>query len=207
MLKKRLNLVWKSAAALFGVWVVAVFFGSVTSSQPKTVQLAPLLQQVQALGDLHAVKYTYVDVHEYESSREPAGWLASLPGGNAVVRAATLNTTTMSFKGTVEAGVDLSQAKVAHSATGITLRLPSPVVYPANVTAGVHDLKRGMFWRDQNISVSAIEDAKQRFAETSIRQGILEEAKKNVRARVGALAKDLSQTSVVISFEDEGTKG
>lgn len=206
MLKKRLNFVWRAAVALLGIWVVALFFGSASGSSPKTLQLAPLLQQVQALGDLHAVKYTYVDVHEYETSREPAGWLAAVPGGSAVVRAATLNTATMSFKGTVEAGVDLSKAKVVRSGAGITLQLPSPVLYPANVTAGVHDVKRGMFWRDQNISVRAIEDAKQRFAETSIRQGILEEAKKNIRARVELLAKDLSQATVGVSFEGEASR-
>lgn len=198
----RKRFLWKVAAIGGGVWMASQFIGSINS--PRTiVQVAPLLEKVQALGELHAVKYTYRDVHEYETSKQPEGILASFPGGPEIVHASTRNTALMSFTGSVEAGVDLSKAKVERSSTGVTVKLPAPKVFPANVSADVHEVKRGLFWRDQGIAANAIEDAKSRFKETSIRQGILKEAKANVTKQVGALAKDLAGTPVDVVFEDD----
>lgn len=198
----RKRFLWKVAGAGAGIWLVAQFIGSIGGSRT-VVRVAPLLERVQALGELHAVKYTYRDVHEFETTREPEGVLASLPGGTEVVHATTRNTALMSFTGTVEAGVDLSKAKVERSATGITLKLPAPKVFPANVVADVHEVKRGLFWRDQAIAARAIEDAKARFRETSVRQGILNDAKTNIRKQVAQLAGDLSGTPVRVAFEGE----
>lgn len=193
---------WKVAVLAGGLWFVSQFVGSINGSR-SVVQVAPLLEKVQALGELHAVKYTYRDVHEYETSREPTGVLASLPGGAELVQASTRNTALMSFTGTVEAGVDLSQAKIEKSAAGVTVKLPAPEVYPANVSADVHELKRGLFWRDQGIATEAIEDAKVRFRATSIRQGILKEARANIEKQVSELAGDLAGTKVAVVFEDD----
>lgn len=167
------------------------------------VQAAPLLERVQALGELHAVKYTYRDINEFESHREATPWLASLPGGSQIVGAATRNTAVMSYTGTVEAGVDLAKAKILRTDGGVTVTLPQPKVYPVNVTASVHSVKRGVFWRDTNIATSAIEDAKVRLRETSIRQGILTEAKTNVKKQVGDLVRELSGASATVLFEGD----
>lgn len=198
----RKRFLWKVGGAGAGVWLVTQFIGSIGGSRT-VVQVAPLLERVQALGELHAVKYTYRDVHEFETTREPEGVLASLPGGTEVVHATTRNTALMSFTGTVEAGVDLRQAKVERSSSGITVKLPAPTVFPANVVADVHEVKRGLFWRDQAIAARAIEAAKTRFRETSVRQGILDEAKTNIRKQVAQLAGDLAGSPVRVAFEGE----
>lgn len=200
--RKPSRFLWKVAAAGVGLWVASQFISSTGQRSPH-VQAAPLLEKVQALGELHAVKYTYRDVHEFQTAREATPWLASIPGGNEVVNAATTNTAVMSYTGTIEAGVDLAQAKIAKTETGVTVTLPAPRIYPANVSADVHSVKRGLFWRDQAITTTAIEDAKARLHNTSLRQGILEEAKTNVRKQVGALVKDLAGTEAVITFEGE----
>jgi len=167
------------------------------------VQTAPLLERVQALGELHAVKYTYRDINEFETQREATPWLAAIPGGSEIVGSATRNSAVMSYTATVEAGVDLSKAEIVRTANGVTVKLPQPQVYPPNVTASVHSVKRGVFWRDPAIAATAIEDAKNRMRLTSIRQGILAEAKVNVRKQVGDLVRDLSGAEATILFEGE----
>ncbi len=175
-----------------------VFTPHVAKASPDAV--APLLQQVQSLGELHTVKYTYRDVHEFSTTEEPDAWLAALPGSEEVVHAATRNTALMSYTGTVEAGVDLGKAKVVRSLRGIQIQLPRPKVYAANVSAQVNDLKRGLVWRDISIATSAIEDAKSRFRQTSLRQGILAEAEKNARERVLTLSRSISKVPVTVTF-------
>lgn len=168
-------------------------------SRPQEVAAAPLLEKVQALGNLHVVKYTYRDIRDFQTSREPVAWLSSVPGGRDLVATATRNRTTLSYTGAVEAGIDLTRATVRKSATGIELILPQPVVYRPNVSAQVHDLKRGLFWRDENIVATAIEQAKDRLKETAQRQGILGEARENARTRVESLARELG-AEVQVSF-------
>jgi hypothetical protein len=171
-----------------------------TSNKAPTDTVAPLLEQVQSLGELHTVKFTYRDVHEFSTTEEPDLWIAALPGSQEIVHAATRNTALMSYTGTVEAGVDLGKAKVIRSLTGVEIQLPKPQVFPANVSAQVHDLSRGLVWRDVSIATSAIEDAKLRFRQTSIRQGIVAEAEKNAQLRVAKLASAISNQPVKISF-------
>jgi hypothetical protein len=168
-------------------------------SRTQASYAAPLLEKVQALGNLHVVKYTYRDIKDFQTSREPVAWLSSVPGGRDLVASATRNRTTLSYTGAVEAGIDLTQATIRKSATGLELILPQPVIYRPNVAAQVHDLKRGLFWRDENIVPTAIEQAKDRLQDTARRQGILGEARENARTRVESLARELG-AEVQVSF-------
>lgn len=180
------------------VGVLAIMLAQ-SPSRPRANSAAPLLEKVQALGNLHVVKYTYRDISDFQTSREPVAWLGSIPGGRDLVATATRNRTTLSYTGFVEAGIDLTQASVRKSASGIEVTLPQPVVYRPNVEAEVHDLKRGLFWRDQSIVATAIEQAKDRLQETARRQGILSEARENARTRVEGLARELG-AEVRVSF-------
>lgn len=199
---KPIRFLWALGFAGFGLFAATRVLEGRPERQP-FVQSAPLLQRVQALGDLHAVRYTIKDVHEYQTSQEPGSMLAVMPGGEDLVHAFTKNSTLMSFDGAVEAGVDLTKAKVTRSAKGIDVLLPKPVVFAPNVSARVHDLHRGIVWRDIGITTSAIEDAKQRFREISLQQGILEDAKKSVRIRIASLTHDLASGPVTVSFQGD----
>lgn len=198
-MKRRLGHGFRLLLAGGVVGVFAIMLAQSPSRQQATFA-APLLEKVQALGNLHVVKYTYRDINEFQTSREPAAWLSSVPGGTDLVASATRNQTTLSYTGAVEAGIDLTKATIRKSATGIELILPQPVVYRPNVAAQVHDLKRGLFWRDENIVATAIEQAKDRLHETAKRQGILGEARENARTRVESLARELG-AEVQVSFE------
>lgn len=188
-----------------GVVGVLVMVLLQSPSRRESASVAPLLEKVQALGDLHVVKYTYRDIKDFQTSREPVAWLSSLPGGRELVTAATRNQTTLSYTGVVEAGIDLTQASVRRGATGIELILPQPVIYRPNVSAQVHDLRNGLFWRDESIVATSIERAKDRLRETALRQGILDQARENARLRVEGLARDLG-TEIVVSFEASTNK-
>ncbi len=204
-LKRRLSLIGKTL--LFGgaVWVLALFLAQ-PSPGPR-VFAAPLLERVQALGELHAVKFTYRDVNDFETTREPAGWLASVPGGTELVHAATRNTATLSFTGTVEAGVDLSKTQITKTPTGVEILLPAPKIYPANVSAKVHDVSRGLFWRDTGIAATAIDEAKNRLESYARQQGILSQARTNVQKQVETLVGDLGVAGATIRFQDQAPTG
>lgn len=146
-----------------------------------------ILQRVQALGDLHTVRYAYQNVFQVQSTCEPAGVLASFPGVPQIVHAATRNQALVSATGTVEAGVDLSQAKAEKTPAGTVLILPLPRVYPPDVRLHVHEARPGAFWRDDNLAVHAIDEARTRFLNAGLRQGILAQAEQGARERVANL--------------------
>jgi hypothetical protein len=196
---KPIQYLWAIGAAGIGLFAASRIFHPSEGASP-SAQSSPLLDKVQALGELHSVKYTYRDVHEFQTSEKPNDLLAVIPGATDVVRAATQNTALLSYTGTVEAGVDLSKAKIGSSPQGIQITLPEPKIYPANVVAKVEDMHRGWVWRDISIATDAIADAKVRFTDTSIRQGILSEAKRNARTRVLELSRSLVQVPVTVEF-------
>jgi hypothetical protein len=197
--QRRLSVIWRTSLVC-GVFALIATVALKGPGGRVTPLESPLLERVQAIGNLHAVKFTYRDISDFETTREPVSWLASVPGGTEVVHAATRNRATMSYTATVEAGVNLDRAKLIQSATGPVLVLPRPQVYPANVSATVHDVQRGLFWRDQGIAATAIESAKGRIQETAVRQGILGQAETNVRKRLESLASELG-TAVKVTFE------
>lgn len=198
-MRKRLS----SGLRLIGLGVVAAVALVLLVRGPEAApgNQAPLLEKVQALGKLHAVKFTYRDISDFHTSREPVAWLDAIPGGRDVVAAATRNRTTLSYTGEVEAGIDLSQAKLATSATGPVLVLPQPEVYRPNVVAEVHGLKSGLFWKDDGIVAKSIEMAKDKLSETARRQGILRRAKENAQQQVQKLAEDLG-ANVRVTFAE-----
>lgn len=202
MQKSRLGIVALVAVGAVGLlWTANVLKG--LNSRLPVAQTSPLLEKVQALGDLHAVKYTYRDVHEYSSFLEADGAMAYFPGASQLAEATTKNRALMTFTGSVEAGVDLSKAQIEQSPSEIVVFLPEPRIFPAQIDAQVHDVKRGLLWRDDAITITALTKAKRRFADTSRRQGILDEARANVRKQVSELASQLSDKKVTVKFADE----
>lgn len=155
--------------------------GSPTPSTPS------VLQKVQALSDLRTARYTYQRVFTHETAREPQAWLAVLPGGADLVTAATRNEALLSVQGEVEAGVDLGQARLEKGPEGPTILLPPARVYPVQVTGRVHRHRPGMFWRDDNVALSAVGAARAEFRRAALSQGIVERAEQEAVRRVESL--------------------
>jgi hypothetical protein len=159
-----------------------------------------VLQKVQALGDLRTVRYTYQNVFEVETTREPEGMLASLPGVTNVVHATTRNKALVSASGSVEAGVDLTKARYETKPEGTVLVLPKPRLFPPDVRLHVHRAKPGVFWRDDNLTVKATDVAREKFTTAGLQQGILPAAQKSARERVEALVQG-SGANVQVRFD------
>jgi len=172
------------AAALLGV---GFFLGSRRSESGviarETVPLPMLLRQVQALGDLHTARYAYENVFEHRTHLRPQGMLASLPGASQIARAATGNSALVSADGTVEAGVDLTKARI----DGSRIVLPPARMYEPHVHAKVEHARRGLLWRDENLALAAIGDMKERIASAAREQGILADAERNAVEQVRRL--------------------
>ncbi|RYG49212.1 DUF4230 domain-containing protein [bacterium] len=170
-------------AAALGVGVVlGGRFG--TTSGESTPWAGPLmLERVKSLGDLHTVAHSYQRVFEFETSQDAEGMWSAVPAASEIVQAATRNRALVSANGSVEAGVDLTQARWE----GKTLVMPAPKVYDANVRLRVHSQRTGMFWRDQNLAPKATESARTEFRTAAVRGGILKTAKENAERQVRAL--------------------
>lgn len=170
----------------FGVGVLCNQFVSMRRGEPGSPQVAPLVLQIQSLGQLHTVRYRIHDIYEHEKALKPEGWVRNLPGADRVYEAATRNSVLLVAEGSVEAGIDLTQVKpesvrTIRTAEGIRwrVRLPRAILYPPDVRVRVEDQKRGLFWNDKNIIPDATEAVKRRYTETTRASGILATAETN----------------------------
>jgi hypothetical protein len=162
--------------------------------------MQPVLERVQALGDLHTARFTYENVFEHATEREAQDWTGSIPGVASLVSAATRNTALVGVNVEVEAGVDLSKAKLTRTALGGTLRLPLPTVYKPQVDAHVYETRRGILWRDDNIAIDAITDAKVRMTRQARHDGIVREAEKNAISTLSGLFPDIAGHRISVVF-------
>ena len=180
-----LRIVLLGACGFWGFGVLTAAFWN-ARDKDATPQVAPILEKIQQLGQLHTVRYNLHDIYRHERAVEPQGFWADIPGVKSLYRATTKNKVLVVGEGGVEAGVDLSKvsaADVAHVATpeGIKLRvkLPRAMIYAPDVKLRVVDRESGIFWRDENIVPEATEALKQRFVEAAHGRRILAEAEAN----------------------------
>lgn len=204
---------WSPLKALLVIlacaWGFGVLVGTFIAARPRADQATPLtgplVKQIQALGQLHTVRYNVHDVLQHEQALKPSGWVRAIPLADRLYDAATKNSVLINADGGVEAGVDLSEvtaANISRVATpeGVKLRvrLPQPVVYAPEVHVRVADRKRGLLWNDENIVPEATEEAAHRFREAAEKSDILAAARANA---IQALSKmQLAQGSTNVEF-------
>lgn len=185
-MKRRSVLPW----LLSGGLAFALFssLGHRASGTPEPTA-APVLQRLQALGELHTARFEYADVVDHASYQEPQGLLAAVPGAVAVARATTENKALLNVRGSVEAGVDLKKLQAQATPTGLRIVLPAPHAYRPDVDAKLFSAKRGLFWRDDAVALDAVEEAKARLVTAARCQGLLKNARDQAIERVRALAE------------------
>lgn len=171
--------------------------GANQESGSETIARPMILKQVQALGDLHSARFTFENVFEQKSFMKPVGLLAAMPGAVEVARATTGDTAVMSVDGSVEAGVDLRNARIL----GDRIVLPHAESYEPQVHAKVHQVRRGFFWRDDNLGLDGLTHAKERMAMAAREKGIIEEAERNALRQVQTLVASHSAEPIVVTFE------
>ncbi|MCB0825719.1 MAG: DUF4230 domain-containing protein [Armatimonadetes bacterium] len=191
---------WFGIAAL--LFLGAMFGIGISNVSRSSVTPTPLiLSQVRNMGELRTVSHSYSQVFEHETAVDPEGWAANIPLAKQVVNAATRNRALVSVNGEVQAGVDLSQAEVLEKWDGIHIILPQATVYPASVTARMHDQKKGLLWRDINIGFKAELEAAKRMEEASRLKGISMEAEKQAAKVIEELVKPMTEKKVIVEYQ------
>ncbi len=171
-----------------------------TNSASHEIPTAPVLQKLRALGDLHTARFEYSDVVNHGSYQKPDGMLASFPGFDAMARATTSNKALLDVRGSVEAGVDLRKLSATVTPAGLKIRLPNPQAYPPQVDAHLFSLKRGLFWRDDSVTLDAVQEAKDRLATAALQQGLLKHAQDEAASRVRSLAESFGAKVAEVRF-------
>lgn len=184
-----------------GLLMIGVISGVFLSRDRGVGHSFPLiLKEVREMGELHLVAHEYEHVMEHETHREAAGWAKSVPGVSDLVAASTRNRGLVTVRGTVEAGIDLSQAYGSTRGDLVVLHVPEPVLYAPNVTTRVHSQKRGLFWRDVNFATDAESTAGKNFLTASQERGILEAARKQAVRTLESLVLETGGGRVVVEF-------
>lgn len=183
-----MKLTAKVILGALGVVALGAFFlgrGTASEEALRPTPAPPILERVQALGELHTARYTYQNVFEHATARKAAQWAAWMPGASSLVRNATRNTALVEVHGEVEAGVDLSHARLDHPVgQAPRLILPHATVYRPQVDTKLHTVRPGAFWRDDEIALDAERDARSRLQQAALQQGIIAEAERNAIAQV-----------------------
>ena len=189
--------------ALSGLLAIALYsaIGHRAGSSPE-VQTAPVLQRMRALGELHTARFEYSDVVDHGTYQKPEGLLASFPGADAVARATTENKALIDVRGSVEAGVNMKMMSAEQTPAGLRITLPKPHLYPTQVDARLFSVKRGLFWRDESITLGAVAEAKARLTSAARQQGIVDSARREAETQVRSLATTFGAKVAEVRFED-----
>jgi hypothetical protein len=188
------------AALAFAGWSLLLSGKGSPSAQPHAGPL--VLQQVQALGELRTTRFTYQHVFEHQTHLEPADWARPIPAMAGLVHAATRNKALVSVWGTIDAGVDLREARLMGDGVREWLELPQPVVYKPLVEARIHQNQPGAFWRDHNIGFDAQASAGRRFRQAALEHGILRSSREEAKRRVGELLAAAGANDMEIRFRE-----
>lgn len=201
------RLAFPIALILFGAFAATLFWKSGFDRQDSTEQVTPLpiiLTKIQSLGELHTVSYSYNNVFDYQTNRQPHLWVDSIPGAGSLVRSSTRNTGLYSATGSVEAGLDLTQVKAAYETIDdqvvLVIDLPDAKVYRPHVDVKLHSSRPGVFWDDRAQALKATRHVENAFARTSRQQGIEQRAIENAREVIANLLEPI--VDVPIEFRE-----
>ncbi len=193
--------------AIWGLGVLTgTYWASRTAERPALLT-APLVKEIQQLGDLHTVRYNVHDVLEHQRAVEPQGWVKSIPGAKGLYDLTTKNTVLVTAEGGIEAGIDLSRVSeesvsrvVTPEGTRFRIKLPRARVYIPEVHLNVVDRKSGIFWQDDNIVPEAEELAASRFREAALKSNILAAAETNALQRLNSMQQLSGSKNVEFYF-------
>jgi hypothetical protein len=161
-------------------WILVGVFGTLwttkgSSAVPteRVVDDVPLIvRSVKELGFLQTAEMNLSDAFQFATNKSAEGPVASVPGMNELVRSATLNSVWVQASGKVTAGVDLSKAQIRIDRDTVHVQLPHLEVQSPSVELKLLNDKKGLFWRDDEILLKAIREARRRFAASSDQLGI-----------------------------------
>lgn len=165
-----------------GLGVLGLGYQAGRSTGSRKVDPAPLIvEQLQALGELKTQRMTVSRVFTTDSKRELEGVWGQIPPVRLISDWASHNDGLFEARATIEATIDLRQAKVYRDGETVVVQLPPADLSVPNVSTKIHAWKAGAFWRDLDLPAQA---------ETMMSQWTRDAAEqKQIRAKASEEAK------------------
>lgn len=187
-------------------WILVGVFGTLwaTKGSPavpneKVIDEAPrILESVRELGFLQTAEMNLSDAFQFATNKSAEGPVASVPGMDTLVQAATHNSVWVQANGKVTAGVDLTKATVRIEADSVHVHLPRFTVQSAQVDLKLLNDKKGLFWKDDEILLKAIREARSRFNTTADELNIRKTAVAGAEASIRRLLRDVTSKQLII---------
>lgn len=161
---------WILVGAFGTLWVTK---GSSVVPTERVIDEVPLIvNSVRELGFLQSAEMNLSDAFQFATNKSASESVAAVPGLDELVRATTANSVWVQASGKVTAGVDLSKASIRIERDSVHVRLPKLIVQSPSVDLKLLNDKKGVFWKDDEILLKAIREARRRFANSSDEMGI-----------------------------------
>jgi hypothetical protein len=103
----------------------------------------------------------------------------------------TKNDAAVTYLAEVDAGVDLTRAKLVQEAAGPVIVLPRAQIYPPRVKVRVEWRNAGLLWRDENLAAAAQRQAEEKVTRAAEGSGIVERAESEARVRLRQLGQQI----------------
>lgn len=200
MRSRRLRWVVLGASTLaLAVWFLPKLGSRVTEPADPT----PLIvQRIQGLGKLTSAEMAVQRVYEFERHMEPTGFWKSVPGLDWAVAKTTRNEALMSAHATITASIDLRGATVAQTDTGWLVTLPPAKLDMPKVTAKLHSMRPGAFWKHHGLPLDASEAMGRWTVDAAQQQGLALRAQKEAEATLRQLLHPMTGPNLTIRFAD-----
>lgn len=195
--KQQVIILWV-AVVLLGGWLLVEHFGvlemlKLRSGQTETTHDV-VLEEVQALGKLELVKYRLKDVVEHKKSNR------FLPDAKVLLVVA----------GEVVGCVDLTKIKsesILRQGDSILVHMPAPEICYSKIdhqNSKVYDTEYTIISGEANKMIAeALREAEAELEQTVLKQGILEETKKNAELLLRPMLERLTEKTVILHFPTE----
>ena len=191
-----------AALVIGGAFFLGKSVGSAGTTELTTTQQTVILERIRGMGDLRTAEASFTDLVDHRSWRSPSAEWSAMPGVASLVRAGTENRHLVRATGKVEAGFDLSKARIGSTRPGaVTIILP-----PAHLKVRIEDAenletRRAMFWRNDNGNLEALSQARASFLEAARSSGLQTQAESNAEKLLQDLLSPLGVESVTIQTE------
>ncbi len=180
--------------------------GSTGSTTLTQTQQTVILERIRAMGDLRTAEASYSDLIDHRSWQTPGAEWSAVPGVASLVRAGTENRHVVKTTGKVEAGFDLSQARIASTSPGSVVVFLPPVHYMVRIEdAQAVESKRALFWRNENGNFEAERAAKNLFLESAKQSRLSEDAERNAEKLLQVLLSSFGVNTVEVRVQTAST--
>jgi hypothetical protein len=187
------------AGILFWHFIKSSFWGGSDASKKEVIKHQTTLEQIEALGKLELVKYTFKDILEYKVDRP---WYQ---GGDSK--------TLLIVAGEAVGCIDLTKIRKEHileKDSVMIIQLPKPELCYVKVNqqdSRVYEVETGFMTFDEaKLIETAYKEAEKQVAKTALESNIMEQTKKNAELILKPTLEQIARKKVVFRYDLTGVK-